>query len=328
MPLSSKDFDKGLDITAQIRVSGSELNQLVDVARTALGRGLTIVTQDIALNVPEVPNPNLPLEGVTPLWWKNYLWIRKPFDNTGNVIGYFWNEFINSDPTYLGWVAINVDILALQAQYNMIAEAIFGDRLDISILQQYRVIDSGNISSNSTSIGSLQTSLSVITASILASIANICPSGSLRWSASASVNSQWLLCDGTSYARAAYPSLFTAIGVTYGSTDAFSFNVPDYRGRALFNIGQGVGINNITLNQKGGENSHLLTGRQSGIQSHQHNLPSILQLFLDNLQNGSDGGVKANASSPVKTDFIADTPALDPLSLMPPFVGACVLIKI
>ncbi len=37
-------------------------------------------------------------------------------------------------------------------------------------------------------------------------------------------------CDGRSLSRAAYPRLFSAIGTLYGSVDANSFNVPDYRG--------------------------------------------------------------------------------------------------
>lgn len=326
MPLSSQDFLKGLDVTAQIRISGSELNQLVDIARTASGRGLTIVTQDTALNTPEVPNPNAVLEGVTPIWWKNYLWIRKPFDNTGSVIGYFWNDFINSDPTYLSWISLNLDVLALQAQYNQIAEAIFGDRLSISILQQQQVIDSGNIATNTTSITSIQASLSNVATTITALIGLICPSGSLRWSASSDVNGQWLLCDGTSYLRTAYPLLFTAIGTTYGSVDITHFNVPDYRGRSLFTIGHGSGIDNISLNQKGGANSHLLTGRESGIQTHNHTVPA--SVLADNASGGPQSTLVLSGAPTVDVSFTPNAPALDALSLMPPFAGASLLIKI
>lgn len=44
-------------------------------------------------------------------------------------------------------------------------------------------------------------------------------------------SSSWLMCDGSSYLRAAYPALFAVIGTAYGSVDGTHFNVPDLRGR-------------------------------------------------------------------------------------------------
>jgi microcystin-dependent protein len=41
----------------------------------------------------------------------------------------------------------------------------------------------------------------------------------------------WLMCDGSSYLRSAYSSLFAVIGTSYGSADGTHFNVPDFRGR-------------------------------------------------------------------------------------------------
>jgi microcystin-dependent protein len=43
----------------------------------------------------------------------------------------------------------------------------------------------------------------------------------------------WLLCDGRSLSQATYPKLFRAIGVTYGSVDSSSFNIPDLKGRCI-----------------------------------------------------------------------------------------------
>ena len=40
----------------------------------------------------------------------------------------------------------------------------------------------------------------------------------------------WLKCDGTSYNRADYPSLFAAIGTTWGSASGTTFNVPRLQG--------------------------------------------------------------------------------------------------
>jgi microcystin-dependent protein len=50
----------------------------------------------------------------------------------------------------------------------------------------------------------------------------------------------WLMCDGTSYARASYPELFAVIGTAFGTADGASFNVPDFRGRFLRGADGGV----------------------------------------------------------------------------------------
>ncbi|HEX6786948.1 MAG TPA: phage tail protein [Acidimicrobiales bacterium] len=46
----------------------------------------------------------------------------------------------------------------------------------------------------------------------------------------------WLPCDGRSVARADYPRLFAAIGVTWGAVDGASFNVPNLLGRVILCI--------------------------------------------------------------------------------------------
>lgn len=58
---------------------------------------------------------------------------------------------------------------------------------------------------------------------------NICPPGTIQmYGGSAAPNTDWLLCDGSSVLRATYPSLFAAIGTTYGSVDATHFTLPDF----------------------------------------------------------------------------------------------------
>jgi microcystin-dependent protein len=51
-------------------------------------------------------------------------------------------------------------------------------------------------------------------------------SGDMKAAAYTTVPTGWLLCDGTSYATATYPSLFAAIGYVYGGSGA-NFNVPN-----------------------------------------------------------------------------------------------------
>ncbi len=108
------------------------------------------------------------------------------------------------------------------------------------------------------------------------------PSGSLMMYGAASAPTGWLLCDGTSYLRATYPNLFTAIGSTYGSADGTHFNVPDMRGRIPLGVGTGTGggasgtglptggsaLTAVALSTWKGEETHTLITTE--IPSHTH----------------------------------------------------------
>ena len=47
----------------------------------------------------------------------------------------------------------------------------------------------------------------------------------------------WLMCDGGEVAKAEYPTLYAAIGATYGET-ADTFTLPDLRGRMVMGTGE------------------------------------------------------------------------------------------
>jgi len=85
------------------------------------------------------------------------------------------------------------------------------------------------------------------------------PSGSMFEFGGSTAPTGYLLCDGKSYLRADYPSLFSAIGTRNGSTSSLTFNVPDKRGKysrgaggnftATFtnaNVNTGLGIITVT----------------------------------------------------------------------------------
>jgi microcystin-dependent protein len=63
------------------------------------------------------------------------------------------------------------------------------------------------------------------------------PAGVISAFAGASLPTGYLWCDGTSYLRADYAALFTAIGTTWGSADGTHFNVPNLKDRFL--VGKG-----------------------------------------------------------------------------------------
>jgi microcystin-dependent protein len=53
----------------------------------------------------------------------------------------------------------------------------------------------------------------------------------------------FLLCDGSSVSRTTYANLFSVIGTSYGSVDANTFNLPDFRDRMPVGAGNLYGTN-------------------------------------------------------------------------------------
>jgi len=85
---------------------------------------------------------------------------------------------------------------------------------------------------------------------------------------STSPTSDWLLCDGASLLRTAYPDLFTVVGTTYGAVDSSHFTLPDLRGRTVVGVGTGSGLSARALGDSFGEETHtLITSEQA---SHSH----------------------------------------------------------
>ena len=70
----------------------------------------------------------------------------------------------------------------------------------------------------------------------------VSPVGSVVMFAGGTAPPNWLICDGRSLARAAYPDLFAAIGTTWGSADGASFNLPDLRKRVAVGPGSGLAL--------------------------------------------------------------------------------------
>jgi hypothetical protein len=104
MAITSQDFIKGITITAQTEVTGSEMEQLIDAAQPASDKGLIIETTDTADDTPVVPDPDTELEGITPEQWKRYRWKRVSFNADEPVKNYVWNPALTtSDATFLKW---------------------------------------------------------------------------------------------------------------------------------------------------------------------------------------------------------------------------------
>src|SRR3990167_4054135 len=102
MAPSVLDFVKGLDLTGEVSVNASEINQMVDLAVPYADKGLVITTEDAAGPTPDVP------DAATTTKWQRYLWLRKRTPEALPPVLYKWDPTVASDPTYLNWIDVTV----------------------------------------------------------------------------------------------------------------------------------------------------------------------------------------------------------------------------
>lgn len=92
--------------------------------------------------------------------------------------------------------------------------------------------------------------------------------------ATSTVPANWIRCDGQAISRITYPSLFTALGTTYGAGNgSTTFNVPDLRGRSVFGLDGGSGrlTAATSLGDSGGAAVHTLTEAEMPAHRHTYN---------------------------------------------------------
>lgn len=167
----------------------------------------------------------------------------------------------------------------------------------------------------------------------------IIPPGSASLYFGASAPTGWLFCDGSAVSRATYAALFTAIGTTFGTGNgSTTFNLPDLRGRIPLGAGTGnqsgasgtgvisggSALTTRNLGAWGGEETHLLTGDESGVQAHAHTVPTATDATGAGatIANAYDASPGSSVSTALQS---AD--AIDAHNTMPPFVVCNVIIK-
>lgn len=179
----------------------------------------------------------------------------------------------------------------------------------------------------STAILTYDTSNNILGNTSLASIQAIGnPVGSITMYGGAAAPANWLLCDGTSYLRSAFPGLFAAIGTAYGTADGTHFNVPDFRG--MFPRGvTGASANDPdsasrTANNAGGNTANNV-GSQQGFATQDHThfmVASHNNALILNGSGGTNNGYTtggANVTTTMNTDFIASPIALSNSEVRP-----------
>ena len=102
------------------------------------------------------------------------------------------------------------------------------------------------------------------TSAIANAESNPTPAGSIMAWTSTTAPQNWLLCNGLAVARAAYPSLFAAIGTTFGAGDgSTTFNLPNLNGRVVVGRNSGVDTEFTDIGQTGGSKSTNKVGTGS-----------------------------------------------------------------
>jgi microcystin-dependent protein len=79
----------------------------------------------------------------------------------------------------------------------------------------------------------------------------------------------WFLCDGSLVPIASYTTLYQLLGTTYGGDGVNTFALPDLRGRAPLNEGQGTGLPAYVIGQPVGSETVTLQNNQIGAHTHQ-----------------------------------------------------------
>ena len=81
--------------------------------------------------------------------------------------------------------------------------------------------------------------------------------GDIRLFAGSFAPDGWSLCDGQSLSSAQFPALSTLLGTTYGSAGSTTFVLPDLRGRAALEAGQGIGLSGHKLGDSFGQEQSI-----------------------------------------------------------------------
>ena len=115
----------------------------------------------------------------------------------------------------------------------------------------------------------------------------------------------WALCDGQLLPISQNQALFSILGTTYGGDGRTTFALPDLRGRVALHEGDGPGLSNRRLGQKGGTETNTLNTTQ--LPSHNHTASGAVTprcAVGAGDETNPNGGFMATASN----DLYAETP--------------------
>ncbi|MBK8968312.1 MAG: tail fiber protein [Saprospiraceae bacterium] len=150
----------------------------------------------------------------------------------------------------------------------------------------------------------------------------------------------WAYCQGQLLAIASNEALFSLIGTIYGGDGRTTFALPDFRGRIPVGAGNGPGLSNINLGQRGGAEQVTLT--VNNLASHTHQVTAKIAVSTGNATTDEpDGNVLAGttastyAAASTANGQLAGVSATEtsaggnqPINIMQPYLGMNFIICI
>jgi microcystin-dependent protein len=136
----------------------------------------------------------------------------------------------------------------------------------------------------------------------------------------------WALCDGRLLLISQYTQLYSVLGTTYGGDGRTTFALPDLRGRAPIHEGQGPGLSDKRLGQRGGAEQVIL--QVSNLPSHTHSLNASTATGTSNVPTGNvhadtsvfDKEYATTANTAMSGTAIGNTGGNIPVSIVQPYL--------
>lgn len=124
----------------------------------------------------------------------------------------------------------------------------------------------------------------------------------------------WAFCHGQLLQIASNTALFSLLGTIYGGDGRTNFALPDLRGRAPVGPGNGPGLSNRSLGQRGGAETVTLTTAQMPYHNHgvTHS-PGTL-----GAQTGDGDQHEPSSTAVLATPTVQNTPGLNTYSTQAP----------
>lgn len=147
--------------------------------------------------------------------------------------------------------------------------------------------------------------------------------GDYKLSARSSDINGWLVCNGRSLLRSAYPELFAIIGTDFGNVDGTHFNLPDYTSKVIGMYGAPAGgMTGYTLRDRGDivgnetiqltvpqlpAHSHTGTTASSGDHTHGITDPGHAHSYNNNVNDQSTDDAFSTETAADQADIIQTT---------------------
>jgi microcystin-dependent protein len=112
-------------------------------------------------------------------------------------------------------------------------------------------------------------------------------------------------CNGQIISISQNSALFSLLGTMYGGNGTTQFALPDLQGRAVINWGQGPGLSNYNIGQKGGAETVTLTSGQ--IPAHTHPLRAASEGVSDDFDNKTFGPIWGGCSTATPDALLYDS---------------------